>query len=174
MYMKVNIPVNQIFLTLQEGKNINDYPIYLKSNELFRNLTSKYTLINDTKANNLMKKYPEFYNMWKNVRYNIMKVDIVRFVILYHYGGFVADLDVFPNTSNLRNVVDETKFTIFTPSRRLNYEILYTPKHNELCLQFLRYVKTQIEEKSKLKVYETWKGRYVLQTTGPKCFKRFL
>ena len=28
--------------------------------------------------------------------------------------------------------------------------------------------------KSKLKIYDTWKGRFVLQTTGPRSFKRFI
>jgi mannosyltransferase OCH1-like enzyme len=171
--MKVNIPVSQIFLTLTD-KTINDFPVFLKSRQLFRKLTKKYTLFDDKKAEKLMKKYPEFYSMWKEVPYAIMKVDILRFIILYHYGGFISDLDQFPNVNNLKNLVDENKFTIFTPKRRFNYEIIYSPQHNEICLNFLRYVKTQIEEKSKMKIYKTWKGRFVLQTTGPKSFERFI
>lgn len=172
--MKVNIPVSQIFLTLTKGKTINDFPVYVRSMELFKQLTNKYTLFDDNKADKLMKKYPEFYTMWKNVKYAIMKVDILRFIILYHYGGFVSDLDEFPNVKNLKSITDGDKLIIFTPKTRFGYGILYSPKNNELCLNFLRYVKTQIEEKDKIKIYETWKGRYILNTTGPYAFKRFL
>lgn len=172
---KSNIPVSQIFLTLTKDKIINDFPIYMDSMEKFKKITTKYTLFDDTKAEPLMKKYKEFYSMWKNVKYDIMKVDILRFVILYHYGGFVCDLDVFPLTHNLENVLeDKTKLIIFTPKYNFNYEVIYTPAKNEIMLEFLRYVKTQIEEKDKMKIYETRKARYVIQTTGQNSFKRFL
>jgi hypothetical protein len=170
---KSNIPVSQMFLTLTKGKTINDFPIYVESMNRYKKLTNKYTLFDDVKADKLMKQYTEFYDMWKNVRFEIMKVDILRFVILYHYGGFVSDLDEFPNVNNLNDVIDD-KFIIFTPKGRFGYGILYSKKHNDICLNFLRYVKEQIEEKNKIKVYNTWKGRFVLNTTGPRSFKRFL
>jgi mannosyltransferase OCH1-like enzyme len=170
----MSIPVAQIFLKLKPDATITDFPVYVEGSNRFRNATSKYNLYNDKKADTLMKKYPEFYNMWKNVKYAIMKVDILRFVILYHYGGMVADLDVFPLKPLASVIPDKDKMCIWTPSRRFNYEVIYTPKHNPVCLDFIRYVKTQIEEKNKMKIYDTWKARYVFNTSGPNSFKRFL
>lgn len=170
----MSIEVSQIFLQLKPDAKITDFPVYVESRDRFRNATSKYNLYNDKKADTLMKKYPEFYDMWKGVKYAIMKVDILRFVIVYHYGGIVTDLDVFPLKPLASVILDKNKMCIWSPSGRFNYEVIYTPKHNEVCLGFLRYVKTQIEEKSKMKIYETWKARFVLQTTGPASFKRFL
>ena len=40
--------------------------------------------------------------------------------------------------------------------------------------RYLNYVKEQIKEKDKIKVYETWRARYVYQTTGPFSFNRFI
>lgn len=174
--VKSDIPVSQIFLTLKEGVKISDFPIYVRGGTMFNRITNKYTLFDDKKADALMKKYPEFYNMWKSVRFPIMRVDIVRFIILYHYGGFICDLDVFPVNKNLSEVVrgNEDKFIIFTPVDSFNYEVLYSPPKNEIMLEFVRFIKEQINEKGKMKIYDTWKGRFVLQTTGPKSFKRFL
>jgi hypothetical protein len=165
--------VSQIFLKLGD-KTIRDYPVYMFGMNKFKKLTDDYHLMNDLQADKLMKNYPEFYPMWKNVRFSIMKVDILRFIILYHYGGLVADLDVIPLVKSLKfEGVEDDTILIFTP-KKFNYEVLYSKKHNDYWLEFLRYVKTQIEEKSKIKVYENRKGRYVLNTTGPYAFKRFL
>ena len=81
--------VSQIFLKLGD-KTIQDFPVYMFGMNKFKKLTDDYHLINDSQADNLMRKYPEFYDMWKSVRFDIMKVDILRFILLYHYGGLVA------------------------------------------------------------------------------------
>jgi hypothetical protein len=60
----MTIPVTQIFLTLKPGATINDFPVYVEGSDRFRKMTNKYTLFNDKKADALMKKYPEFYDMW--------------------------------------------------------------------------------------------------------------
>jgi hypothetical protein len=42
----------------------------------------------DETANELViQNFPEFYNMWMSYRYPIEKVDALRYMILYHYGG---------------------------------------------------------------------------------------
>jgi hypothetical protein len=168
-----NIPVSQVFLDFGKGKKIEDYPPYLKSNELLKKLTNDYTLYDDEKADKLMKKYPEFYDMYKNVEHPVMKVDILRIMILYDKGGFFIDLDVIPFTKNLNNETDDI-LTIWRPHNIFNWEVMYSPKKNEYLLDFLRYAKKQIQIKNKVKIYSSWKNRYILQTTGPLSFKRYL
>jgi mannosyltransferase OCH1-like enzyme len=42
----------------------------------------------DETANELViQNFPEFYNMWMSYRYPIEKVDALRYMVLYHYGG---------------------------------------------------------------------------------------
>ena len=53
-------------------------------------------------------------------------------------------------------------------------EVIQSIKGHPYLLEFLDYVKTQIDEKDKVEVYEKWKCRYVYQTTGPQSFNRFL
>ena len=38
--------------------------------------------------------------MYYSVRYTIMKVDIIRFIILHKYGGLYVDLDIIPKLKN--------------------------------------------------------------------------
>ena len=53
-------------------------------------------------------------------------------------------------------------------------EVIQSIKGHPYLLEFLDYVKTQIEEKDKIEVYDKWKCRYVYQTTGPHSLSRFL
>lgn len=171
------LPVSQIFLKLYPDKTIEDFPLFVDSSKRFKALTCKYRIIDDKQADKLMSKYKEFYPMWKNARYDIMKVDILRFIVLYEYGGVVADLDVLPLTKNLNIIVEDIptdKVIIYTPKHRFNYEVIVSPPKNEIFIEFLRYVKEQIKEKSVMKVYDVRKGRFVLNTTGPRSFKRFV
>ncbi|KAK1756420.1 hypothetical protein QBC47DRAFT_185877 [Echria macrotheca] len=38
--------------------------------------------------------YPELYDMWRTYRYPIQKIDALRYMILYHYGGVILDMDL--------------------------------------------------------------------------------
>lgn len=38
--------------------------------------------------------FPELREMWENYRYSIQKIDALRYMILYHYGGVILDMDL--------------------------------------------------------------------------------
>ncbi|KAK3358001.1 glycosyltransferase family 32 protein [Lasiosphaeria hispida] len=38
--------------------------------------------------------YPELYSMWKGYRYPIQRIDALRYMVLYHYGGVILDMDL--------------------------------------------------------------------------------
>jgi len=131
----------------------------------------------------LIKKYPEFKDMYDNARHKIMKVDIIRFIILHYYGGMYLDLDVEPNDIRLKNydfacasciINKNTKKGDKIKNKPYEIEILQSCPCNPILTEFLRYAKTQIEEKNKMEIYNDWKVRYVLHTTGPLSFCRFM
>ena len=43
------------------------------------------------------KFYPEYYEMYKNYKYDIQRCDAVRYMILHRYGGLYADMDYYCN-----------------------------------------------------------------------------
>jgi len=133
-----------------------------------------YYLWDKIKCNHLIRKYQEFYDLYNSVKYDIMRVDIIRFLILYEYGGLYIDLDCYP-VENLKLL--ECDFAV--AKTRLTYkpyemEILQSKKNNEILLEYLRYVKNQVIIKNEIAIYKKWKCRYVYQTTGPMCLCRFL
>ncbi|KAL2165895.1 hypothetical protein VTG60DRAFT_3613 [Thermothelomyces hinnuleus] len=38
--------------------------------------------------------FPELHGMWKSYRYPIQKIDALRYMVLYHYGGVILDMDL--------------------------------------------------------------------------------
>ena len=57
----------------------------------------------------------------------------------------------------------------------MDMEVISTVRSKNLhLLNYLMYIPTQIEEKNKMEIYNSWKIRYVFQTTGPPSFRRFL
>lgn len=45
------------------------------------------------------EQYPEMEAMHKSYKYMIQRVDSVRYMILYHFGGVYSDMDIYPATS---------------------------------------------------------------------------
>ncbi|KAH6635951.1 glycosyltransferase family 32 protein [Chaetomium tenue] len=49
----------------------------------------------DETADKLVSQhFPELYNMWTTYRYPIEKVDALRYMVLYHHGGVILDMDL--------------------------------------------------------------------------------
>jgi len=57
----------------------------------------KIKLWSDSDALNLFNThFPKLLNVYKNLKYNIQKADMLRYCILYTYGGVYCDLDLIP------------------------------------------------------------------------------
>ena len=133
----------------------------------------KYKVWNEKMSQNLINKYPQYKSMYNNVKYPIMRVDIIRFLILYHEGGLYLDFDIEPKIKKLKDY-DWAVSVYNRKSPKYNMEAIQSKKGNQLNLDYLDYVKTQIKEKDKISIYNQWKIRYVLNTTGPRSLTRFI
>ncbi|KAF9239946.1 CAZyme family GT32 [Penicillium roqueforti] len=62
-----------------------------------------YTLVTDKKAveflTNELSAIPEIATIYKSYPQNILRADLLRYLLLWYYGGFYADIDVFPARS---------------------------------------------------------------------------
>jgi len=140
----------------------------------------EYKLWNKESCEELLKKYTQF-NYYYDVRFKVMKVDIMRFLILYEYGGIYSDMDIIPQIYNFDFVMDSDKENIFlciyinTRYKNYDIEIIATPfKNNKFLYEYLSYIPAQIEEKNNIEIYKSWKVRYIFQTTGPRSLIRFI
>ena len=59
-----------------------------------------------------------------------MKIDIIRFIILYEHGGLYADLDVIPVVKELPSY----EFAVSKNDQHLNIEVLLSIKRNKVLL----------------------------------------
>ena len=132
----------------------------------------KYKLWNETMIDNfIIDKYPQFKLIIDSVKYTIMKVDIVKWLILHDEGGLYLDLDIEPNIIKIK----EYDFAIASASpNNYNVDVIQSIKGNTILLDFVNYIDKQIKEKDLVVIYKIWKFRYVLQTTGPKALNRFI
>ena len=55
----------------------------------------EYILVDNEMADMLVRNYfPDFYGTYNNLEYHIMKVDALRYMFLFLYGGVYMDLDI--------------------------------------------------------------------------------
>jgi len=173
--------VHQIFFNLRDEK-IEDIPLFQKSIESIKkhNPNVKHILWDEEMCLNLMiKDFPEYLYFYVNMRYDIQRIDYIRNVILHSFGGIYVDLDMIC----LKNIDDLFKKRFFIHSLRH-----LKPNHSEFVLNDLmgsekgfKFWKILLDrtvdnykEKESIEVYNTWKARFVLQTTGPKFLSRIL
>ena len=170
-----DIKIHQIFGLLGDTK-MND--MFEENSQKYKDFCWKngyqYIFWSPEMCDNLIEEYLDYKELYYSVKYPIMKVDIIRFIILHKYGGLYADLDTKPKCKCLKS----STFIIANPQTNKNkayeMEVIQSVKGHPYLLGFLDYVKTQIKEKDKIEVYEKWKCRYVYQTTGPYSLSRYL
>ncbi|KAK9848683.1 hypothetical protein MYU51_015409 [Penicillium brevicompactum] len=68
-----------------------------------RNSEWKYTLVDDKKATAFvtteLSAIPDIAAVFKSYPHNVLRADLLRYLLLWYYGGFYADIDVFPARS---------------------------------------------------------------------------
>lgn len=183
--------IHQIYGLFDDGTSFTDnelfkdsvmkwiYIITKNNNDKNRKYNYEYKLWDKKKCEELVAMYPQF-DYYHNLRFKIMKVDFMRFLILYHYGGLYSDMDIMPRIENLDFIFEnENNYFVSKYVNKNNdiydIEILSSCNPREaLFYDYLFYIPTQIEEKNKIEVYKNWKIRYVFHTTGPRAFNRFL
>ena len=144
-------------------------------------------------------RYSTIWDMYQQVRYPVMRVDIARIVILHAYGGLYADLDTLPNrqwyseaplavcsvygptTGGGRHDSDWREGTgpggCQPRTEFLDMEVLVGEKGSPVFLKWLEHIRKEIFEKNYKDQHSFWhnaKMRYIYNTTGPVSMRRFL
>ncbi|KAL5046537.1 hypothetical protein BDW71DRAFT_64401 [Aspergillus fruticulosus] len=65
-----------------------------------RNGEWEYTLVTDHQANGfiatVLASVPDLKMLYDSYPYHVMRSDLLRYLVLWYYGGYYADMDVFP------------------------------------------------------------------------------
>ena len=174
--------VHQIYGQHRDGKPMNK--VFEESERRWRrvcvNMGARYIRWDADQCDALiMQFYPHFLPTYRDFRFaHVMRTDFVRFAILHRYGGMYSDLDVFPNRDTYLMVpFGVGKCPHIIEKRGFLYEmeiIVAEQGHPEL----VQYMECQRDRVARTPYHEGFYRhkvvRYILNTTGPYNFTRFL
>ena len=94
----------------------------------------------------LKKHYPEYLNMFNSYQYEIQRCDVIRYFLLYHYGGIYADMDYFCSKSfdKITETYDKDLYFVELPTAKhiSNSLIISKPRQQIWKEIFIELAKT--------------------------------
>lgn len=149
------IPVKYLKIKLNNKKFFNDW---------------KYKLWTDEENDLFIKnKFPSFYEIYKNYKHKINKIDSVRYFYLYEYGGLYMDLDISLNR-DICKLLYEDKCCLFSQKAINDYfsvkkyktyidpMIMYSPPKNKFIKSLIdKLYKNKNRHKDYNDVYDNMK-----------------
>jgi len=173
--------IHQIYFNLYD-KSVEEIPLYKKSIETLKKINPNYNHIlwTEKKCEKLLKSQGnKYFDFYKQMKYNIQRIDFMRFVILYTQGGFYADLDLL-NIKKLDTLLNKKfvgyTFKKFIPKHPefIQSDFFGAPKNSKIFLLLMDLCEPNYNKVISKKIYNQWKGRFVLQTTGPRYVSRII
>jgi len=177
--------IHQVFWSFTasgaEGKELNDIPKFkeytTKTQQFANHYGYEYKLWSLKDCEELIVEYfPQYIELWNDFRYDIQRCDFIRYLILFIHGGWYLDCDVYP-IQDMKPL--ESLQQVFTTwhidKHKLPYNaVMASTDRNPLFLKIMKSVERRTYEKQSKKIYDTWKGRLVFQTTGHHMLKRHI
>jgi mannosyltransferase OCH1-like enzyme len=173
--------IHQIYFDFGKGKKYTETPTFVQSIQEWRHLCEnnkyEYHFWGEELKPLLLGFYPQYKSFTDKLN-NPQKHDFFRFLCLYHFGGLYMDMDVLPKCSDLEWVEPRMVRKDDNCKKKgihIGIDFLSFEKGDEIIGE--RYFKS-IEDNYNEK-YDTykklgWEGRFVLQTTGPYHFTRYI
>jgi len=150
---------------------------YLRNSWSLKNPDWTYIVWNEKRSVDLIKThYPEHLELYRSYDYNIQRCDMIRFFILYHYGGLYADTDYYcnqPFSSVLRKYPKDFYFVETHPSNSISgvnvsNSLMYSvPKHI-----FWKKVFIELEKAKEQIPWYYSRHLTIMYTTGPAFLNR--
>ena len=177
----MNQTIHQIYGIFNDGISLEEIPKYrdnVKATQEFCKTNDiEYKLWGLKECDKLLyQEFPEYIDLWENFRYPIQKADFIRYCILYQFGGLYVDCDICP-VKNLDSVFKDKLFFVHwsNDEKKLPYNaVMGAHQGQELFLDIMTECERSYLEKSKMEVYDTWKGRFIFQTTGHHALERVM
>jgi len=173
--------IHQIFWRFKNGETLENIPKYIENvsqtQEFCKLHNYNYKLWDLKDCQELIEEYfDEYLELWNDFRYEIQRVDFIKYCILWKCGGIYLDCDVRP-MKNLDNVFNEPIYFCHwaDDKKKLPYNaVMGSAQNQKLLLDILDESLKSYYEKSKMEVYDSWKGRFVFQTTGHHMIERVI
>lgn len=176
----MNRIIHQVFIKFKPTMDLSDIPIFSSETQLTQDYCKSnnitYKLWREPEIDRLLLKYPQYRKLYDNFKQPIQRCDFIRYLILFIHGGWYIDCDVYPlqDLTPLEN--NNQCFTTWhIDHKRLPYNAVFgSTDRNPLFLDIIEDVERRTYLKQSQKIYETWKGRLVFQTTGHSMLKNHI
>ena len=173
--------IHQIFYNIGKGE-LKDIPAFNKCYQHDKKYCKKrgirYKLWSRKQVEALLRKpkNKEYQKVYYDFREDIQRIDFARYLILWNFGGIYIDLDIcIIKEKSIKPLFKEDYFFVRWHDSHLPYNaVLGTKPHNPLYKEILDHCQESYYEKKNQKIYKTWKGRFVFQTTGHFMLQRVL
>ena len=173
--------IHQIYFNLHD-KKIEEIPLFKTSSERIQKMYPdfEYKIWNEESCSLLVKtELPEYFKFYTNLRYEIQKIDYMRFVLLYLYGGIYIDLDLIP-IQKMDSVLNQPFFTntirglVPKHCEFVQNDFMGSVKGFKLWDILLKGCEANYNSKARMEVYDVRTARFVLHTTGPRYLSKMI
>ena len=173
--------IHQVFLG--QTDNLEQYPHFGENMEKWQNWAEKngweYNFYDKTDIINLIDN-GDLLRFYINLRYNWCRIDFCRYLIINKFGGLYVDLDIAPNDGKYETLSSYIMTRDYILGLWDNKKTGKTEITNSLIgfkagelTDLIEYSIAETKSKSQMEIYNKWKIRFFLQTTGVRMFARW-
>ena len=158
----------------QTWKDNNIPDKWKKSQQQWKSLHPDWTYILWTDKdirNHIATYHPDFLELHDSYEYTIQRVDMIRYFVLYDYGGLYSDLDLYPS-KNIESFikVNNDYFVFSANSDCFTNALMISPKNSKIMLELINNLK----ESKNVPWWSLGKHLKVMNTTGPLFLTKVL
>lgn len=174
--------IHQIFISVN-GSKIEDNYIFMKGKRKWLDWSMKHGYLYKfhTEDNITRHLTNEEFDFYDTLRYTWQKIDFIRYCIINKQGGIYIDLDIYP-----KNITHDS-FDKYIQRNEYVLGVWFDKKKNRLepsnsiigfeknkLNDLIEYSMEETKKKSEMEIYDTWKIRFMKQTTGVQMFMRWV
>jgi mannosyltransferase OCH1-like enzyme len=167
-FMNCGIP--KILHQTWKDENIPDKWKYTQGEWMNYHKDWKYVLWTDENIREYISKYhPSFLDLHDSYEYNIQRADMIRYFVLYDFGGVYCDMDMYPLKNIESYLTANMNYFVYSPNRDIFTNcIMISPIKSPIMKIIQDHLKDEIPS------YIMGKYLTVLYSTGPSFVDRIL
>ena len=143
---------------------------FIKTIKVLENTSWDHYFWDQNRIESFIKnEYPNYWDIYNKCNILVQKLDVARYLILYHYGGCYMDMDM-ELLKDFNDLLDDNDEMVISALKQSIYNngILFSSKNNKFWLDFLRDVD------NKINLFKFDKMLNVHLSTGPINFTKFI
>ena len=119
--------------------------------------------------NHIKDHHPDFLELHDNYEYNIQRADMIRYFILYDFGGVYSDLDLYPTENIEKYLTNSSDYFVYSANANcFTNALMISTGNSPIFLEIFKELKTP------LPWWAIGKHLKVMKSTGPLMLDKTL